>query len=80
MYLVGLHLKGSIDSQMGHSREYAFKKICLVEKLIQKIGTQMSYFNSIILMILNIKITYFNYDFKRGLKDNVEGRATYKES
>lgn len=55
-------------------------KICLVEKLIQKIGTQMLYFNSIILMILNIKIAYFNYDFKRGLKAKVEGRATYKES
>lgn len=31
-------------------------------------------------MILNIKITYFNYDFKRGLKAKVEGKATYKES
>lgn len=27
MYLVALHLKGTIDSQMGHSREYVFKNM-----------------------------------------------------
>lgn len=58
MYLVALHLKESIDSQMCLSRDYAFKKICLLEKLIQKLGTQIPYFNSIILMTLNIKMTF----------------------